>query len=233
MPTHEEFGLQFGGKKQDCNKLTPPITCTPAPIKAGKQLHPVRQNVIDTAQAYVAKIGDVRGRRNGADLLQDVYNTAYHDDTSKYPGWAKQIQTSGQKPNSWCGIFAVAMARKGGVKSAQWARWDAKPAACPVGLAAPISSDGKFEPGDILVIKDKPGKPQLNHHCLCKSVDGNTVSTIDGNSFDYKTMSGNTVAENKRSRADIRGYYKLIPDPAWVPLVGGKADNCEQKKKYD
>jgi len=209
------------------NAKTPPVTCTAAQVNGGQQLSAIRQKIIDTAMAYVGKIGDRLGKRTGADLLLDIYNTAYHIDVTTW-GWGPLISTVGKQPNSWCGIFAVAMVCKAGVPGAGWARWDAKPPSQPFGLASStVYTDGKFSPGDMLLIKDPPGQ-NLNHQCICKSIDGNVVNTIDGNSFDPTTTTTNTVKETKRSLSDVRGYYKVVPDPAWVALVDGMPNNCKK-----
>jgi len=180
---------------------------------------------LDIARSYIGILGDSRGKRFGSDYFLDIYNVAYDADMmdKKWGSFASSIKTVGKKPNSWCGIFATAMNRKGGLTKGHWARWDVKPGSQPVGFASSANHGAGFQPGDILIIKDKDPKKPLNHHCVCESINGDALVTIDGNSWNDKEMITNTIRRTERKVSDVTMWYKT-DDHVWV--ADDKKSNC-------
>lgn len=177
---------------------------TPADIKAtGKVLHPTRQLILDTARTYVGRVSDLGGSggfKLGWTLLKDIYDTSYHTNVFTWGQMAIDgIKLPYKKINSWCGIFAVAMVRKGGVDAANW-----QTGVGPKGIASSCrANDGNFTPGDILVMKGS-----LVHHNLfvSKKSDG-SMTTIDGNQINQTI----TLRTNLKS-ADVLCYYTPIAE---------------------
>jgi len=181
---------------------------TPPDIKAlGQKLHPTRQLILDTARTYVGRISDLGGTggfKLGWELLKDIYDTSYHTNIFSWGQTAVDgIKLPGKKINSWCGIFAVAMVRKANVDAANW-----QTGIGPKGIASSCkANDGKFTPGDILVMKGS-----LVHHNLfvSKKSDG-TMVTIDGNQI-YQTVKLRTNLKV----SDVQCYYLPITEK-YVP----------------
>lgn len=177
---------------------------TPADIKAtGKVLHPTRQRILDTARTYVGRVSDLGGSggfKLGWPLLKDIYDTSYHTNVFTWGQMAVDgIKLPYKKINSWCGIFAVAMVRKGGVDAANW-----QTGVGPKGIQSSCkSNDGNFVPGDILVMKGS-----LVHHNLfvSKKSDG-SMTTIDGNQINQTI----TLRTNLKS-VDVLCYYTPIAE---------------------
>src|SRR5438093_240195 len=55
------------------------------------------------------------GKRIGWDLLKDIHDTSFNMDIFQDPGAKENIPKPHGKYVSWCGIFALAMAKKAGV----------------------------------------------------------------------------------------------------------------------
>ncbi|MSP60292.1 MAG: hypothetical protein EXR72_08115 [Myxococcales bacterium] len=195
-------------------------TSTAGQKKDGKTLHPIRQKSLDLAKEYILKISDRAGpdgNREGWELLADIWETAYHK-PPKDLGFLPGIKAPGKPPQSWCGIFCAAMIRKAGVDASQWVIGKG-----PTGLASGAIADQNFEPGDILILKDKDPAHPLIHHCLLETKSGSSLGTIDGNSWDPASGKSSTVTTHKRSASDIAYYYKAYPE-VWVDEAGAPAD---------
>jgi len=208
------------------------VTWTVCPTEGTLHLAPIRCRMLDIGRAYIGKITDVPSgeTKTGWELLMDIYSTSYHDKmeggTCAWANFPADIKANAKKPNSWCGIFDVAVAFKGGIKSARWLRWDFKTEnpkrkrfAMPDGLFAtssrgslcqPITAENVPVPGDILIVKDDPAKPPLNHHCMVEAVTETAYKTIDGNSGGM-----NQVNSKERAKDTISCFYRVIED-TWM-----------------
>ena len=185
---------------------TPPDKAT-----AGKKLNPVRQKTLDIARTYVGKISASRGsdgRKVGWQLLKDLYDTSYETDIFQDPNAAEKIPAPGKKYNSWCGIFALACAKKAGSTTAKWA---VQPGGWGVAGVQP-QSDTAFEPGDILVMHG-----DLVHHAILVKQEGGTIWTLDGN-FNNQTV----VERAPRPASDVKVFYRMM-EPVYVDAAKEEA----------
>jgi hypothetical protein len=98
---------------------------------------------------------------------------------------------------SWCGIFCAWTMQESGL-DASWKLGK--------GIQPPLPATQNPQPGDIIYLGDKTlrddGKP-LHHYAIVESVDGDSITTIDGNS------KGRKVARNVRKREDIQTFFSI------------------------
>jgi len=161
--------------------------------QAGKSEAEQRAAICKLAEQQVGRVhssdrGD--GRKYGWLRIHDYYKVAlptYNDPellegikaASKYPGQKYDAVAKTWSPKggawSWCGIFAMWAVRTVTGRGA----WETQ----PIGFThqADVAS---AKPGDIIHRIDDPNN-QLNHHCLVRLVEGDKVTTINGNG-DYQ-----------------------------------------------
>jgi hypothetical protein len=162
----------------------------------------VRAYVVSTAQSYVGTVharrpgeADETGRhvRTGWETLLEIFHNAapglWHDDVIKYYTGYEE----GHLP-SWCGIFATHCLLLGGAGVGTW----------HVGVG--ISGVG----GIVQTHDPKPGDVGYfdahQHHCVIESVDGDTITSIDGNSGMDSEIIGHT-----RHRGEFAGFFTAFP----------------------
>ncbi len=104
----------------------------------------------------------------------------------KIPG--RRIPQPGRSGISWCGIFATWVLIKAGMP----VKWVLGAGISPL----PKKADGKFRPGDVLVMKGEEV-----HHCVATADQGATVLTVNGNS-DYQG-----ILEKPVSKSSVAYYY--------------------------
>ena len=161
--------------------------------QAGKTEGEQRAAIVRLAEQQVGRVnasdrGD--GRKYGWLRLLDYYKVAlpgYNDSellegiraASKYPGQRYDPKSQTWSPKggawSWCGIFAI-WAVKTVTGRGTWERQ-------PAGFAH-HDDVANAKPGDVIHRIDDPNN-QLNHHCLVRYVEGDKVTTINGNG-DYQ-----------------------------------------------
>jgi peptidoglycan hydrolase-like protein with peptidoglycan-binding domain len=164
-----------------------------------------RQAIIAVARAEVgngvaARIPgepDETGKatRKGWERLLEYFTVAYGGtlpmphmkDIIKYHKYGMGAQSGGLQ--SWCGIFANWACKTAGVSVPNW-----KIGGTPMG---PFSQNP--EPGDIGYI-DQP----FQHHCVVIAVDGDTITSVDGNSG-----ADSSVQLRTRSRSQFTLFMKV------------------------
>jgi hypothetical protein len=165
-----------------------------------------RQAIIVKAREYIDAIADQGGeggKRKGWEKLKDIYDTSYNMDLFAIDAKAKsEIPKAGGKYNSWCGIFALAMAKKSGAvaREVKWVQ-----GVGIKGLPHHNGNKGTIKPGDIIVME----MGGLWHHAVVASIDGDTFHTIDGNVTASERTQ--TVAEKTRQRKEISEWYETVP----------------------
>ena len=161
--------------------------------QAGKSEAEQRAAILTLAEQQVGRVhssnrGD--GNKYGWMRIRDYYNIAIPTYTDaaflegikaagKYAGQKYDTRTETWSPKggawSWCGIFAMWAVKTVTGRGA----WETQ----PIGFThhADVAS---AKPGDIIHRIDDPNN-QLNHHCLVRLVEGDKVTTINGNG-DYQ-----------------------------------------------
>jgi hypothetical protein len=183
----------------------------PEPPPAPKTPAEKRQAILAKAREYVGKI-DPRagpdGKKIGWELLKDIHDTSFNMDIFQDPGAKAKLPAPHEMYCSWCGVFALAMAKKAGVVAPE-VKWNVG-GKITGGLDQIAGQTGGIQPGDIIIMPLKG----LWHHAIVSAVDGDVVSTIDGNSFDPKTGQDQSVVEHSRNRnkSEISNWYKTVPD---------------------
>lgn len=183
----------------------------PAQPPANQTAAQKRQAILAKAREYVGKI-DPRagpdGKKIGWELLKDIHDTSFCMDIFQDPAAKEKLPAPHQMYCSWCGVFALAMAKKSGVVPAE-VKWN--PGGKITGGLDKIQGqvDG-IQPGDIIIMPLN----NLWHHAIVTAVDGDVVSTLDGNSFDPATFQDQSVVEHTRNRkkSDISHWYKTVAD---------------------
>ena len=170
-----------------------------------------RQAIIAKAREYVGKI-DPRagpdGKKIGWELLKDIHDTSFCMDIFQDPGAKEKLPAPHQMYCSWCGVFALAMAKKSGVVAPE-VKWN--PGGKITGGLEKITGQvDQIQPGDIIIMS----LGGLWHHAIVTEIDGDVVSTVDGNSFDPKTFQDQSVVDHSRNRkkSDINAWYKTVAD---------------------
>ena len=139
----------------------------------------------------------------------DTHNPGPEDETGRAtrPGWEKLkaifdeaapgiwpddvIKYHGDGLPSWCGIFALYCLRLGGAGVGTWSMGSG------ISAVSGMKQVWKPKPGDVGYFESH------QHHCIIYAVDGDTISTVDGN-------WGGTVAWNTRSRGEFAAFYSAF-----------------------
>jgi len=162
-------------------------------------LNPLRKAFIEMARCYIGQVNVCLfpgGQKYGADVLVDIYKTAF----AKTPLPASALRLAATKrgqwngPWSWCGVFTAAMAIKAGINT--W--WIAGKGLQNLGRQKGGSKG--MQVGDVVVFK---GGSQ--HHAIVEAFPGNgVVITLDGNAM----CEG--IYRNARFMKDVQGYYTTV-----------------------
>lgn len=170
-------------------------TLTPQVIALDSVSDPRRVKIVAIARSQVGLVNsgkpgelDATGKktRQGWQNLLEYFHTAapsvWSDNVVKY-------KQSGLP--SWCGIFSLWAVKSAGVSVGNWRQG--------VGISgvSGIKQTSNPQSGDIAYIAKN------QHHAIVVSVEGNTITTIDGNSG----RIGGEVTENRRSRSKFAGFY--------------------------
>ena len=118
---------------------------------------------------YARKAGphhNDRATRVGWERLTEYFNLAYGGaGAGRYE--EHHVKYLDGQWQSWCGIFALYCIKTAGVKIGNWKNG--------VGIRSLLKPTRDPKPGDI-------GYFVLNqHHCVIVAIDGDTITTIDGN----------------------------------------------------
>lgn len=126
------------GPKDPCGFCRGPRIDAPPANLPGPE-NETRQKLLQEAAALIDKVSDcggAGGEKKGADVLEDLYKTAFDMDTLP-AGWSPKIRKANggqwKGPWSWCGVYAVAAAKKagvethwGGLKKGEKPPWDSR-----------------------------------------------------------------------------------------------------------
>lgn len=153
-----------------------PVQEAPA-AEPASDLEAMRRRIVELAGSMVGTVVDKKGDdgyKIGWQNLKKFYEVAYkiNDLEKDRSWWMADIKGVGKKVNDWCGIFCVWAWRSAGLP----VHWNTRVVGCKY-----RGQTNLLAAGDIVIIKDKDPEKPLNHHCIVKSVSGNTVETIDGN----------------------------------------------------
>jgi hypothetical protein len=170
-------------------------TLSPKIVASNNISDPRRIRIVEIARSQVGLVNsgktvemDATGKktRQGWQSLLEYFNTAapgvWSDNVVKYkqPGLP-----------SWCGIFSLWAMKSAGMNVGNWRQG--------VGISgvSGIRQTSNPQPGDIAYIAKN------QHHAIVVNVDGNTITTIDGNSG----RVGGEITVNTRSRNKFAGFY--------------------------
>jgi hypothetical protein len=156
-----------------------------------------RQSVIAYASAEVGLVrakapgnddGSGRHLRQGWDHLRAYFNEAapslWSDDVvCYYDGNEDDLP-------SWCGIFALWALRCAGVRVGTWVMGSG------ISAVSGLRPTHDPQPGDVGYFEAH------QHHCIVAAVDGDAISTIDGNSG-----GDGEVLTHNRSRYEFAAFY--------------------------
>jgi CHAP domain len=158
-------------------------------------IDPRREKIVEIARLQIGLVNsgkpgelDTTGKktRQGWQNILEYFHTAapgiWSDEVVKY-------QKAGLP--SWCGIFSLWAVKSAGLDVGNWRQG--------VGISgvSGIKQTSNPQPGDIAYIAKN------QHHAIVAKVEGNTITTIDGNSG----RMGGEITENKRSRSKFAGFY--------------------------
>ena len=152
------------------------------------------QNYLGTVHAKKPGDADETGKhvRTGWETLLQIFQTAapgvWHDDVVKYyTGYEEGFLPS------WCGIFATFCLINGGASIGTWQ------------IGSGITGAGAVQtfhpkPGDVGYMEHN------QHHCIITGVDGDTISSIDGNSG-----MDSEIITHTRSKHEFLGFFTAFP----------------------
>jgi len=179
----------------------------PAPVSS------VRSAIVNAARS---KIGTVFSNASGGvdeatgDHVRKGWETLTEIFSVGMPSFPKQVikylkygTNNGDKPNpnglvSWCGIFATWAVKTGGGDASAWGGGNT------IVNMKKITRDPK--PGDVGYFTAK------SHMCIIASVNGDTIETIDGNSFDAGAGGSGAITTTMRARGSFAGFFNNVGD---------------------
>lgn len=170
-------------------------TLSPKIVAGGNIGDSRRVRIVEIARSQVGLVNsgktgelDATGKktRQGWQNLLEYFNTAA-------PGiWSNNV-VKYKQPGlpSWCGIFSLWAVKSAGMNVGNWRQG--------VGISGVSGIRQTFnpQPGDIAYIAKN------QHHAIVVNVNGDTITTIDGNSG----SRGGEIKENTRSRSKFAGFY--------------------------
>ncbi len=184
---------------------TPPQQAAAA--EPANDLDAMRQKIVELAGSMVGTVHDKKGDdgyKIGWQNLKKFYEVAYkiNDLEKERSWWMADLKGVGKRINHWCGIFCVWAWRSAGLP----VHWNTKVIGCKYRQQFNL-----LAPGDIVIIKDKDPENPLNHHCIIKSVNGDTVDTIDGN------QGVDSIKFRTRKISDISIMYSVAEAMGTTP----------------
>ena len=166
----------------------------------------MRQRIVELAGSKVGTVVERKGEdgcRVGWENLKQFYEAAYRlEDIQKdRPGWLSTLQTVGKKINDWCGIFGTWAWNRAGLP----VYWNTRLIGCKY-----RGDKANMGVGDMVILRKEVNK--YNHHCLIKSIDGNSMVTIDGN------QGADSIKIQNRKVSDVEIYYSVADAMGAAPL---------------
>lgn len=92
----------------------------------------------------------------------------------------------------WCGIFACSCIREAGLTTPRWTLLGGKIKNLPI-----VMGHSGLQAGDIAMITSG------NHHFIVTSIDGDTMTTVEGNTL------GQYIRERTRKVSEPYAYYRV------------------------
>jgi peptidoglycan hydrolase-like protein with peptidoglycan-binding domain len=136
--------------------------------------------------------------RKGYESLQEIFGVAlpaFPPQIVKYLKYGKNSDASNPTGlPSWCGIFATWAVMVGGGNCDGWQGGNR------VDNLKKLTKDP--QPGDV------GNFAKNNHYCIIAAVNGDSIETIDGNSFDGETGGDGSVAVHTRSKGEFRAFFR-------------------------
>jgi hypothetical protein len=119
----------------------------------------------------------------------------------KYIKYGKNNGQAGSNPNglvSWCGIFATWAVITGGGNAGTWMSGNR------VSSMKKTTRDPK--PGDVGYLQ------AFSHHCIITAVNGDSIESVDGNSYDADAGGNGAITTKTRSRGEFALFFKQVDD---------------------
>lgn len=156
------------------------------------------ETVLAVARSYIGVTEDPPGSN------KVLFNTAYYGrevSGSDYP---------------WCMVFQWYIFRDAGASALFFG--GEKTASCGALMRYAKSTGrwlpGNFKPGDLIIWDfEEDGNVDTDHVGICESVDGNYITTIDGNTGTASEANGGAVMRRKRELKYAVGAYRPAYDP--------------------
>lgn len=125
------------------------------------------------------------------------YNTAYY---------GREVKGSGYP---WCCVFVWWLFREAGASELFYdgGKTAYAPALLTYHKKMGQAVYGDYEPGDVIFF-DFNGNGTADHVGICESLDGENVTTIDGNTGEGNDANGGAVMRRKRKKKYIVGAYR-------------------------
>jgi len=173
----------------------------------------VRGAIVAAARSKIGSVfSDVAGEadetgdktRQGWQTLTEIFSVGFPSFPQKIVKYIKYGKNNGKEGStsnglvSWCGIFATWAVMTGGGTCGPW---DSGPRCSSMNR---ITKDPK--PGDVGYFTNN------QHHCIIASVNGDSIETIDGNSYDGSSGGNGAITSKTRSRHDFAAFFKQVND---------------------
>jgi peptidoglycan hydrolase-like protein with peptidoglycan-binding domain len=178
--------------------------------------NPVRLSIISTALGEIGKVSaytvggvDEKGKktRQGWERLDQIFETSYGGRTTGFGGGYNQahqdiVKHYGEKPQSWCGHFAMWAYKNNGINVGDW-----------VAGKGPSSLYTTLTPQDATTYTPRPGDiayagAHSQHYAIVVRVEGQTIHTIDGNTGG-DSVAGGCIGTNSRAKSWFSGFFSI------------------------
>lgn len=155
------------------------------------EAEPYRNKIVQIAESLMGEIEAFKdngsGKRVGYEHLQEIFDLAAPDVWDD--AVVTQVKYKGEFPH-WCGIFSVYAIKKAGIDVGNWKQGRG------VMDSNRLQETSSPKPGDIGYFHEK------SHHCIIKEVNGDTITSIDGNMGVYSE-----VVEKVRRRGEFAAFF--------------------------
>ncbi len=185
-------------------------TAPAAPVEPLRSPPPdeIGQRVLAVAETYVGGVDYSRRDADGPHGWRTL-QTIFRETAQLSPSDAEMQRTWQPSGKAWCGIFATHVWRQAGVYDGHWSlvrggpdgniqrynAWDRR-------FGGRAAFEAAIRPGDIVIF------PELSHHAIVVEVNGDRVTTIDGN-----THFGRIV----RTSHSLRSVVAFLRPPGATP----------------
>lgn len=189
--------------------VVPPAAAPEAPpdskeygdcVPAGKQLHPLRRQIIATGISQVGLVSEVGGSppgtKKGWEVLMDYWNFGYPDAP---PAQEKHVKPATSRPGQWCGVFCSWVLKKAGALEKSWRSKGSEGFMATWKLRTDIKN---IVPGDICV------HIKFYHHSICTARSGDVLTLVQGNGNNQEI----TNPPGQKIVGNLQGFYRTVPE---------------------